>query len=128
MKKELRRFLYHGDEVEVTSVQVAYESKKTLSCVIHPSLDRPTKLVVAVTLKTNDPAKLASLGLFVDGAVSPAFEKTSSSTDYGLQSGEINPGGWAEGLHTLDLKLKTEAGGTVSNELFEVYYEITNNN
>ena len=127
MRKKLRRYLYHGDEIEVSSAQVAYESKKTLSCVIHPFLDRPTKLVVAATLKTDDPAKLASLGLFVDGAASPAFEKTSSSTDYGLQIGEVDPGGWAEGLHTLDLKLKTEAGGTCYNELFEVYYEIPNN-
>ncbi|MBA7704556.1 hypothetical protein ES703_113370 [subsurface metagenome] len=126
MKKKLRRYLYHGDEIEVSSTEVTYESKKTLSCVIHPFLDRPTKLVVAVTLKTNDPAKLASLGLFVDGAASPAFEKTSSLTGYGLQVGDIDPGGWAEGIHTLDLKLKT-AGGTCYNQLFEVYYEIPSN-
>lgn len=127
MKKKLRRYLYHGDEIEVSSTQEAYESKKTLSCVIHPFLDRPTKLVVAVTLKTDDTSKLASLGLFVDGAASLAFEKISSSTDYGLQLGEVDAGGWAEGIHTLDLKLKTEAGGRCYNQLFEVYYEIPNN-
>lgn len=124
MKRKLRRYLYHGDEIVVSSGDLTYTSKKTLSCVIHPFLDRPSKLVVAVTLKTNDITKQASLGLFVDGAATPAFEKTSSLTDYGLQLGEVNAGGWAEGLHALDLKLKTEAGGTAYNELFEVYYEI----
>ncbi|MBA7610507.1 hypothetical protein ES703_17715 [subsurface metagenome] len=127
MKKKVRRYLYYGDEIEVSSVQDSYESKKTLSCVIHPFLDRPTKLIVAVTLKTSDESKQASLGLFVDGAASPAFEKISSSTDYGLQIGKVNAGGWAEGLHALDLKLKTEAGGTAYNQLFEIYYETPNN-
>lgn len=114
-------FIYHGDEIEVSSVSATYETKKTLSCLSSPQATVPEKVKFAVTIKTDDASKKASLGIYVDGALELEWE--TNSTDYELKTGTLDVS-WAEGLHTVEVKLKVEAGGTAYNQLFEAYYSL----
>lgn len=114
-------FIYHGDEIEVSSAAAAYETKKTLSCLSSPQATVPEKVKFALTLKTNDVTKKASLGIYIDGALELEWE--TNSTDYELKTGTLDVS-WAEGLHTVEVKLKVEAGGTAYNQLFETYYSL----
>ncbi|GAI66316.1 unnamed protein product, partial [marine sediment metagenome] len=50
-------------------------------------------------------------------------EWETNSTDYALKTGAIDVS-WTEGLHTMEAKLKVEAGGTAYNQLFEIYYSL----
>lgn len=114
-------FLYHGDEIEVNSVSGSYETKKGLSGLSSPGAT-PEKLALAVTLKTDDPAKKASLGVYIDGNLELEWE--TNNTDYQLKTGTIDVS-WAGGsLHPIEIKLKAEAGRTAYNQLFEVYYSL----
>ena len=114
-------FIYHGDEVEVSSVSPIYEAKKTLNCLSSPQAVVPEKVKFAITVKTSDASKKASLGIYIDG--SWALEWETNSTDYQLKTGVVNTS-WTEGLHTVEVKLKVEAGGTAYNQLFETYYSL----
>ncbi|GAI61297.1 unnamed protein product, partial [marine sediment metagenome] len=112
-------FIYHGDEIEVSSVSATYETEKTLSCLSSQQVVVPEKIKFAVTIKTSDASKKASLGIYVDGELELEWE--TNSTDYALKTGTIDVS-WTEGLHTMEAKLKVEAGGTAYNQLFEIYY------
>jgi len=114
-------FIYHGDEIEVSSVSATYETGKTLSCLSSQQVVVPEKIKFAVTIKTSDASKKASLGIYVDGELELEWE--TNSTDYALKTGAIDVS-WAEGLHTMEAKLKVEAGGTAYNQLFEIYYSL----
>lgn len=114
-------FIYHGDEMEISSTSASYESEKTLNCLSSPQATVPEKVKFAVTIKTNDASKKASLGIYVDGELELEWE--TNSTDYELKTGTINTS-WTEGLHTVEVKLKVEAGGTAYNQLFEIYYSL----
>ncbi|GAI89173.1 unnamed protein product, partial [marine sediment metagenome] len=81
----------------------------------------PEKVKFAVTIKTSDAGKKASLGIYVDGELELEWE--SNSTDYELKTGTIDVS-WTEGLHTVEAKLKVEAGGTAYNQLLEIYYSL----
>lgn len=115
-------FIYHGDEIEVSSVSPTYETKKTLSCLSSPQVVVPEKIKFAVTAKTSDASKKASLGVYIDGALKLEWE--TNSTDYEIKTGTVDYPlfSFTEGLHTVEVKLKVEAGGTAYNELFEIYY------
>lgn len=114
-------FIYHGDEIEVSSVSASYESKKTLNCLSSPQTTVPEKLKIAATIKTSDASKKASLGIYVDGALK--LELETNSTDYEVKTGSIDVS-LTKGLHTVEVKLKVEAGGTAYNQLFEIYYSL----
>jgi len=114
-------FIYHGDEIEQTSTSETYETKKTLSCLSSPQVVVPEKLKFAVTIKTDDVSKKASLGIYVDGELE--LELETNSTDYEVKTGTINVS-WTEGLHAMEVKLKVEADGTAYNQLFEIYYSL----
>ncbi|GAI60163.1 unnamed protein product [marine sediment metagenome] len=114
-------FIYHGDEIEASSVSATYETKKNLSCLSSPQATVPEKVKFAVTIKTSDAGKKASLGIYVDGELELEWE--TNSTDYVLKTGAIDVS-WTEGLHTMEAKLKVEAGGTAYNQLFEIYYSL----
>lgn len=114
-------FIYHGDEIEVNSVSETYETKKTLNCLSSLQATVPEVLKFAVTIKTGDASKKAGLGVYIDGTLGLEWE--TSSTDYEVKMGSLDVC-WAEGLHTVEVKLKVEAGGTAYNELFEVYYKL----
>lgn len=114
-------FIYHGDEIEASSTSETYEAKKTLSCLSSPQAIVPEEVKFAVTIKTSDAGKKASLGIYIDGTLKAEWE--TNSTDYELKTGTIDVS-WTEGLHTVEVKLKVEAGGTAYNELFEVYYSL----
>jgi len=117
-------FIYHGDEIEVSSVNAAYETKKTLSCLSSSQGVVPEKLIFAVTIKTSDASKKASLGIYIDGALKLEWE--TNSTDYEVNTGTVDYPSFSftEGLHTVEVKLKVEAGGTAYNQLFETYYKL----
>ncbi|MBA7543243.1 hypothetical protein ES705_35573 [subsurface metagenome] len=114
-------FIYHGDEIEASSESAAYETKKNLSCLSSPQATVPEKVKFAVTIKTSDAGKKASLGIYVDGELELEWE--TNSTDYELKTGTIDIS-WTEGLHTVEAKLKVEAGGTAYNQLLEIYYSL----
>ena len=114
-------FIYHGDEIEVNSVSATYETKKTLNCLSTLQATVPEKIKLAVTIKTDDATKKAGLGVYVDGALELEWE--TSSTDYEVKIGSFDAS-WTEGLHTVEVNLKVEAGGTAYSELFEVYYSL----
>lgn len=118
-------FLYHGDEVAVSSTSLPYESKKSLNGVFHSDAVKPEKLIFALRLKTSDALKAAWAGIFIDGAGTPSLELSSTETDYELKIGEVDCSGLSSGIHSIELKLKTgAAGGTCYNELFEEYYKL----
>ena len=114
-------FIYHGDEIGVSSTSATYETKKTLKCLSSPQATVPEKIKFVITIKTDDVSKKASLGIYVDGELELEWE--TNSTDYELKTGTIDVS-WTEGLHTVEMKLKVEAGGTAYNELFEIYYSL----
>lgn len=117
-------FIYHGDEIEVSSVSAIYEAKKTLSCLSSPQAVVPEKVKFAVTIKTSDASKKASLGIYIDGTLKLEWE--TNTTDYEVKTGTVDYPSFSftEGLHIIEVKLKVEAGGTAYNELFEVYYSL----
>jgi len=117
-------FIYHGDEIEVSSVAAAYGTEKTLNCLSSPQVIIPEKLIFAVTIKTSDVSKKASLAVYIGGTLKLEWE--TNSTDYEVKTGTVNYPSFSftEGLHTVDVKLKVEAGGTAYNQLFEVYYSL----
>ena len=117
----LLKSLYHGDEIEASSTSASYETKKTLSCLSSPQATVPEKVKFAVTIKTDNASKKASLGIYIDGNLELEWE--TNSTDYELKTGVIDVS-WTEGLHAVEVKLKVEAGGTAYNQLFEVYYSL----
>ena len=117
-------FIYHGDEIEQTSTSATYETEKTLNCLSSPQVVVPEKLKFAVTIKTSDASKKASLGIYVDGELELEWE--TNSTDYEVKTGTVNYPSFSftEGLHTIEVKLKVEAGGTAYNQLFEIHYSL----
>ncbi|GAI60180.1 unnamed protein product, partial [marine sediment metagenome] len=84
----------------------------------------PEKLIFAVTVKTSDVSKKASLAIYIGGALKLEWE--TNSTDYEVKTGTVNYPlfSFTEGLHTVEVKLKVEAGGTAYNKLFEMYYKL----
>jgi hypothetical protein len=117
-------FIYHGDEVEANSAGAAYGTEKTLNCLSSSQAVVPEKLIFAVTVKTSDASKKASLAIYIDGALKLEWE--TNSTDYEVKTGTVDYPGFSftEGLHTIEVKLKVEAGGTAYNQLFEMYYKL----
>lgn len=115
-------FIYHGDEIETSSTSATYETKKTLSC--YSDIVRPEKLKFALTVKTDDADKKASAAVYIDGVLK--LELETNSTDYEGKTGTVDYPGFSftEGLHTVELKLKVEAGGTAYNQLWEIYYSV----
>lgn len=120
--KHWETFIYHGDEIEASSVSTTYEAKKTLSC--FSDVVKPERLKFALTVKTDDITKKASIALYIDGVLKLEWE--TNSTDYEVKTGTVDYPGFSftTGLHTVEVKMKVEAGGTAYNQLFETYYSL----
>jgi len=119
-------FLYAGDEIEVSSSSLTYESVKHLRCLSHPSIARPIALVIAATLRTNNPSIEASLGIFLDDAPNPSAEATTKQQQMKLITKQIQVPAWAHPtVHKVELKLKTGSPpGIAYNDFFELYYKL----
>ena len=116
-------FLYAGDEIEVSSPSLSYESVKTLNCLSHPEITRPVALLIAVSLRTHNSHKQAWAGIFIDDCPLPNAEVDTNSQSFQTHKLRIPTEQWAQPrLHTVELRLKTEPENIAYNNYFELYY------
>ena len=109
---------YAGDESEVTETNTTYVSKKTLTVVRDSTnLSVPSTLLVEVEGKVTAGNTL-TVGIFVDGT--ERITKTWTETAYTLKSGTYDVSAWGDGTHSIELKMKVDAG-TGYQKLFEVW-------
>lgn len=119
----LKTALYVGDETEVEVSGITETQKKDFAIVKSAAMgiDINTLKIIA-RIKTNDASYQATLNVYHDGGGVADLTLTSVATTYEEKSGSIDISGWAEGRHTIEVKLvSADAAGIAYNELFEAY-------
>lgn len=117
-------FLYHGDEIEVSVTGTTEEEVKHLAITKGLAFSGLAlkSLKVIARLKSSDGIAETSLKVYHDGGSVPDLILTLTSATYEEKTGKIDVRGWANGRHTIEIKLSSDTPGQIAyNELLEIW-------
>lgn len=124
VQADIKSFLYHGDEIEVSVTGTTEEQVKDLAIILGTTPGGlPVKtLRIVARLKSSDGVAQTSLAIYHDGGGVADLTLTSTSATYEEKTGNIDVSGWVDGRHTIEIKLVSDTDGqTAFNELIEFY-------
>jgi len=113
--------LYAGDETEVSEDTVVEAVTKKSLWVVRDSENlppAPERMVVLVEGMIDTAGQTLTVTVVVDDA--PVGTIDFTETAYTLKLLVVDVSGWADGIHTVDMKMQV-TGGVGYNRLFEVW-------
>jgi hypothetical protein len=111
-----------GDDTEVTETSTTYVEKKKFNFYKDATVETLNwqEMEVVAELKSSASTITASVAVFVDAETTPRLELTSTSTTYDIKRGTFSMADLPTGLHTISIRCKVSAPGTISQRHLEI--------
>ncbi|MBT9164030.1 MAG: hypothetical protein DDT23_00019 [candidate division WS2 bacterium] len=117
------RFHYVGDETERSVAGTTETEIKFFRMIKHPNAYNLRLLRFFAELRVSA-ASTGTLRIYLDGAASPSLTLTTIATAFELLNGSIDVSAWADGVHTVSIRLLNSTTATTINRLLECYVEV----